>query len=89
MYLGPLWARNLAFRSGTPLVSAKCPEDASKFDSFREEPCLAAQANTEIVVHRQLIRCPAGSPSVLDTGPENRQPNGNRFRLTDLLHAEV
>ncbi len=30
-------------------------------------------ASTEIVVQRQLIRCPAGSPNVLGTGPEFRQ----------------
>ena len=44
------------------LVSSKCPQYARKFCSFREEPSLAAQASTLIVVHRQLIRCPAGRP---------------------------
>ena len=76
MYLEPLQARNVAHRNRTPrvlcqhseantvkaLVSTNCSEDASKLGSFREEACLAAQASTEIVVHRQLIRCPAGSP---------------------------
>ena len=76
MYLKPFQARNIAYCNSTPLVSAKCPEDASKLCSFRKEPCLAAQASTEIVVHRQLIRCPAGSPDVQNTGPEKRQQKG-------------
>ena len=31
------------------------------YGSVREVPCVAAQASAEIVVQRQLIRCPAGS----------------------------
>ncbi len=76
MCLKPIQTRNFAHRNRTPrvlcqhseeiivkaLVSANCPEKASKVCSFLEKPCLAAQASTEIVVHRQLIRCPAGKP---------------------------
>ena len=60
--LEPLQARNVAYCNRTPLVSAKCPEDASKLCSLREEACLAVRASTEIEVHRQWIRCPAGKP---------------------------
>jgi hypothetical protein len=53
-------ARNVVCRYRWSKVSAKCPEDTSKLCSFWEEPYLAAQASTLIVVPRQWIRCPAG-----------------------------
>ena len=74
-------ARDVAHSNGKlQLVSTKFPEDASKLCCVREEPCVVAQANTEIVVHRQWIRCPAGSPNVQNTGPENPQQKSQSWQ---------
>ena len=68
--LEPLQAPNVTYCNHMPPSIREMPGRCHKLCSNREEPCLAAQASTEIVVHRKLFLCPAGSPNVQDTGPD-------------------
>jgi len=66
--LEPLQAPNVAYCNHMPPSIREMPGRCHKLCSFLEEPRLAAQASTLTVVHRQLIRCPAGKPQCAGHG---------------------